>query len=113
VPRQFVGYHAVQRDVLGPIQHVGEWNLLCGLPDRDLHTVIAHEQLELLGEIVAEQVGPGDRGGVGARRAEASVGAVQPRPLPLRPPGSAAARDRRTRPPPRRRIRKLPACRTP
>src|SRR6185369_13412540 len=57
------------------LDHIGVRDFAGRWADVDLDVIVADEMLELLDEIIAEQLGPSDAGGVGARLVEAGEGA--------------------------------------
>ena len=64
---------------VGGVQHVRKRDLLLGAADLDLDVEVLHQEAQLLSQVVAEQVRPGDRHRIDAGLAEAGVGARQPR----------------------------------
>ncbi len=62
--RQFGGRGAVKSADVQPIQHIGKGYLLIADRCFDLHSIIPDEQIDLFGQIIAEHLRPGNRGGI-------------------------------------------------
>ncbi len=77
--REFGRLHAVERQFVGAVEHVGIGDLLSRPADRDAHPVVAHQQAQLVLEIAAEQARAGDAGRIAARLVEPREGAREAR----------------------------------
>ena len=92
-------------ELVAALEHVGVGDLLAAHPDLDGRAVVAHEVVELLEQVAAEEGRLGDGGGVDARPLELGEGALRARRRARRPCRSPAARDSGTGPAPRRSAR--------
>ena len=78
-----------EREVAGPFLWHGQRSVIgdgemhrhggCGVADADGHAVVLDQKAQLLGQIIGEQIGAGDRGGIASRldhmaKAEAGIG---------------------------------------
>ncbi len=78
------------------VEHIGVRNLAAAAPDRNLYAIVSGQVRELGFEIVAEQRGPGDAAGVGARLGKPRECARETGGGPLAAVADPAARDKRS-----------------
>ena len=76
--RDLIGIDACKLRARRTVEHVGEGDFLARGADLDLDFIIARDERELFGEVIAEQGRAGDGRGVKTRRIEASEGTAAP-----------------------------------